>query len=88
MSEYGTSKSSLGLTIRTIRVSEVRAPMLERWGQRVMELQDDRDALLDALYHCGYDPDDCIDCGGPPHNEWCRFWKLRHILSYWEETDD
>ena len=34
----------------------------------------------DALEHCGYDPTDCIDCGGPPHNEWCRFWKLRNVV--------
>lgn len=38
------------------------------------------EGLEDALEHCGYDPTDCIDCGGPPHNEWCRFWKLRDIL--------
>ena len=36
--------------------------------------------LKDALEHCGYDPTDCIDCGGPPHNEWCRFWKLRDFV--------
>ena len=36
--------------------------------------------LEDALEHCGYDPTDCIDCGGPPHNEWCRFWKLRDFV--------
>ena len=41
--------------------------------------------LIDALNHCGYGPDDCIDCGGPPHNEWCRFWKIRHLLDYWED---
>ena len=34
----------------------------------------------DALEHCGYDPTDCIDCGGPPHNKWCRFWKLRDVV--------
>ena len=43
--------------------------------------------LVDALEHCGYDPEDCIDCGGPPHDDTCRFWKLRNILSYWEEAD-
>ena len=47
-------------------------------------LPKDIEVLIDALNHCGYDPDDCIDCGGPPHNEWCRFWKVRHLLSYWE----
>ena len=36
--------------------------------------------MEDALEHCGYDPTDCIDCGGPPHNEWCRFWKLRDVV--------
>ena len=36
--------------------------------------------LVDALEHCGYDETDCIDCGGPPHNEWCRFWKLRDVV--------
>ncbi|KKL83780.1 hypothetical protein LCGC14_1971260, partial [marine sediment metagenome] len=25
--------------------------------------------MEDALEHCGYDPTDCIDCGGQPHNE-------------------
>ena len=50
----------------------------------ILKLEDTVAELTDALEHCGYDPDDCIDCGGPPHNEWCRFWKLRHILSYWE----
>lgn len=48
------------------------------------QLQADNEMLLDALEHCGYDPEDCIDCGGPPHNEWCRFWKLRHVLSCFE----
>jgi len=43
--------------------------------------------LIDALEHCGYNPDDCIDCGGPPHEETCRFWKLRNILSYWQDED-
>lgn len=43
-------------------------------------LEAENEMLLDALAHCGYDPEDCIDCGGPPHNEYCRFWKLRHIL--------
>ena len=38
------------------------------------------DLLVDALEHCGYDERDCIDCGGPPHNESCRFWKLRRIV--------
>ena len=38
------------------------------------------EGLEDALEHCGYDPTDCIDCGGPPHNEWCRFWKLRDVV--------
>ncbi len=66
---------------------------------RIIELEDNQDLtmerrlkakdrliaeLTDALEHCGYDPEDCIDCGGPPHNEWCRFWKLRHVLSYWK----
>ncbi len=38
------------------------------------------EGLEDALVHSGYDPTDCIDCGGPPHNEWCRFWKLRDVV--------
>ncbi len=39
--DYGTSPASMGRTIRTIRVSEVRAPMLEAWGKRFMELEDE-----------------------------------------------
>ena len=50
----------------------------------IRALKAENEALIDALNHCGYDPNDCIDCGGPPHNEWCRFWKVRHLLSYWE----
>ena len=45
MTEYGTSPSSMGRTIRTIRVSEVRAPMLELWGRKIMELEDDKENL-------------------------------------------
>jgi len=56
------------------------------WRKR--KLEEENEALIDALEHCGYDPDDCIDCGGPPHNEWCRLWKIRHLLSYWEAEDD
>lgn len=55
--------------------------------RRIKELEEENEALIDALNHCGYDPDDCIDCGGPPHNEHCRFWKLRHLLSYWDSAD-
>jgi len=47
---------------------------------KVAQLEDKLEAMEDALEHCGYDPADCIDCGGPPHNEWCRFWKLRDIV--------
>jgi hypothetical protein len=50
----------------------------------IRELYAQNELLIDALEHCGYDPEDCIDCGGPPHNDTCRFWKLRHVLSYWE----
>ena len=46
------------------------------------ELVAENEMLLDALVHSGYDPDDCIDCGGPPHNEYCRFWKVRHLLPF------
>ena len=59
--------------------------MLNKRYEQMEQLKTERDALVDTLEHCGYDPEDCIDCGGPPHNKWCRFWKLRHILSYWEE---
>ena len=45
-----------------------------------MASEEEREALIDALEHCGYDKRDCIDCGGPPHNEWCRFWKLRDVV--------
>ena len=54
---------------------------------KVRKLEADNETLLDALEHCGYDPEDCIDCGGPPHDEHCRFWKLKHLLSYWEAHD-
>ena len=53
----------------------------------IRKLEADNETLLDALEHCGYDPEDCIDCGGPPHDEHCRFWKLKHLLSYWEAHD-
>ncbi len=43
--DYGTSPSSMGLTIRTIRVSEVRAPMLARWGEAFMNLEEDNKRL-------------------------------------------
>ena len=49
---------------------------------KVAELKAENEALLDALVHSGYDPEDCIDCGGPPHNEHCRFWKVRHLLPF------
>ena len=52
--------------------------------EQIAQLEADNEALIDALNHCGYDPDDCIDCGDSPHNKWCRFWKIRHLLSYWE----
>ena len=45
-------------------------------------LKRENEMLFDALVHSGYDPNDCIDCGGPPHNEHCRFWKLRNILPF------
>ena len=48
--------------------------------ERIKELVAEHDMLTDALEHCGYDPLDCIDCGGPPHNDTCRFWKLRDIV--------
>ena len=46
---------------------------------QIVAILNEHAKLLDALEHCGYDPTDCIDCGGPPHNEHCRFWKLRHL---------
>ena len=45
--KHGTSPASMGLTIRTIRVSEVRAPMLERWGKHMMELERERGWLIE-----------------------------------------
>ena len=48
-------------------------------------LKRENEQLQDALYHSGYDWTDCIDCGGPPHNEHCRFWKLRHLFPLWFE---
>lgn len=53
----------------------------------VRRLMTENEKLVDALEHCGYDPEDCIECGGPPCNETCRFWKLRDVLSYWETSD-
>lgn len=67
---------------RLVRVARAAKELMDTWYS---ELEDTVAESVDALEHCGYDPDDCIDCGGPPHNEWCRFWKLRHILSYWKE---
>ena len=51
----------------------------------IAQLEAENEGLMDALDHCGYDPTDCIDCGGPPHNEHCRFWKLRH-LGLWDDA--
>jgi len=45
--DYGTSPASMGLTIRTIRVGEVRAPMLESWGRRMMRLERERGWLIE-----------------------------------------
>ena len=56
-------------------------------AERCVTAEAENEALLDALEHCGYDPEDCIDCCGPPCNDTCRFWKLRHVLSYWEEIE-
>ena len=53
--------------------------------ERIAELSAENEKLQDAIYHSGYDWDDCIDCGGPPHNEYCRFWKLRHLFPLWFE---
>ncbi len=56
---------------------------LEAWtekGALFVEQGDRLSDVEDALEHCGYDPTDCIDCGGPPHNKWCRFWKLRDVV--------
>ena len=50
------------------------------YADEVAQLEDKLEVMEDALVHCGYDVTDCIDCGGPPHNEWCRFWKLRDIV--------
>ena len=52
------------------------------------KLEEENDLLQDALYHSGYDWDDCIDCGGPPHDEHCRFWKLRHLFPLWFEGQE
>ena len=52
---------------------------------RIAELSAENEKLQDAIYHSGYDWEDCIDCGGPPHNEYCRFWKLRHLFPLWFE---
>ena len=71
--------------VETLDLSEATGANLAPIDYQIMMLLNDADAMLDSLEHCGYDPDDCIDCGGPPHNEWCRFWKLRHILIYWPE---
>jgi len=54
---------------------------------KIDRLEAENAALVDALYHSGYDPEDCIDCGGPPHNEQCRFWKLRHLFPTWFEEE-
>lgn len=50
------------------------------------KLESENEALIDVIEHCGYDPEDCIDCGGPPHNEHCRFWKIRYLSSYYESV--
>ena len=73
---------------------EVLAELKEKASERVYigglesrqhQLEAENEALREALDHCGYDPTDCIDCGGPPHNEHCRFWKLRH-LGLWADA--
>ena len=56
----------------------------KNYANDLRKLLEQNERLVDALEHCGYDSEDCIDCGGPPHNDTCRFWKLRHVLSYWE----
>jgi len=57
-------------------VIEIYGDVLKEKDTRIVKLEAEVADLMDALYHSGYDPEDCIDCGGPPHNEWCRFWKL------------
>ena len=63
------------------------AEVLHHAKERIDNLEEENELLQDALYHSGYDWTDCIDCGGPPHNEYCRFWKLRHLFPLWFEAD-
>ena len=67
-----------------LRSLKERKPSYGAVVQALTIAEVENEMLVDALEHCGYDPEDCIDCGGPPHNEYCRFWKLRHILSFFE----
>jgi hypothetical protein len=55
-------------------------PVVIVYARELNALEQQVEGLEDALEHCGYDPTDCIDCGGPPHNKWCRFWKLRDFV--------
>jgi hypothetical protein len=68
-----------------MNIYETEAKVL---NNRINDLQCKLELALDTIEHSGYDPDDCIDCGGPPHNEHCRFYRLRDLLSFWDEDDD
>ena len=46
---YGTSKSTLGTTIRSARVSRIRAHWLEDWGKKVMALEDELETTRTRL---------------------------------------
>ena len=63
-----------------VTVCCMRSPQISR--------DEENELLQDALYHSGYDWEDCIDCGGPPHDEQCRFWKLRHLFPLWFEGQE
>ena len=49
MSDYGSHKFTIGMSIRGARVKRIRANQLEEWGREVMKLEDENCKLKAQL---------------------------------------